>query len=139
MKIMLIIISLCYMMSNIIYGQDEKSSLTVIVNGIRNDKGMVGVQLINEKEIVLEGRYIPADDKASSTVFNNLSAGKYAIRIFHDENMNDDMDFSWLRIPKEGFGYSGDKKAAFGNPDFKDMLIQVDKDTEITLKMIYIF
>ncbi len=136
---MSLLIALCSVLSNIIYAQEEKNELTVIVKDIRNDKGLVGIQLINKEETVIESRYIPILDKSASTVFHRISPGKYAIRIFHDENMNDDMDFNWLRIPKEGFAFSGEKKGTFGAPDFKDMLIQINKDTEITIKMIYIF
>lgn len=138
MKTMLILTILASLLLNTTYGQDNKHELTLVVNNIRNDKGRLAVQLLNEEELQIKGKHIYIKGKAASAVFHNLPQGKYAVRIFHDENQNDKMDFNWIRIPKEGYGFSGKPKNSFRSPDIKELLFQLDSDKKITINMIYI-
>jgi uncharacterized protein (DUF2141 family) len=136
MKIIFILI-LSFLLPEIISGHDEKYELSLIVKNIRNNKGQVAVQLLNEEENVIEARYISIKDKIASTIFHNISPGKYAIKIFHDENRNEKMDLNWLGIPKEGFGFSVNPEITFGQPDIEEFLFQVDTDTETIINMVY--
>jgi uncharacterized protein (DUF2141 family) len=138
MKTSLIFGIISCILLNILYGQDNKYELTLIVKNIRNDKGRLAAQLLNEEEQEIEGRHIYIKDKVASTVFRSLPEGKYAIRIFHDENQNDKMDFNWIGIPKEGYGFSGNPKSHFRSPAIKELLFQIDSDKKITINLIYI-
>ena len=138
MKTILLLIILSSFLPGIIYGQSDNNKLTLVVKNIRNDKGSIGIQLLNEQEELVDRKYVAVENKNVSVKFTDIPKGKYAIRAIHDENENDDMDYNWLGLPKEGFGFSGDKKRYFGYPDIKDILIQIDHDTEITVEMIYI-
>ncbi len=135
-KIVLLII-LLFLLPDILNGQDNKNELTLIVKNIRNNKGLVAVQLLDEEENVIEALYIDIKNKVASTIFHDISHGKYAVKIFHDENRNEKMDFNWLGIPKEGFGFSGNAKITFGPPDIKEFLFQVDADKKIIINMVY--
>lgn len=135
-KIVLLII-LSFILPDIANGQENKSELTLIVKNIRNNKGLVAVQLLDEEEHVIEAMYIGIKDKVASTVFNDVSCGKYAIKIYHDENKNEKMDFNWLGIPKEGCGFSGNPKITFGPPDIKEFLFQLETDRKIIINMVY--
>ncbi len=137
MKTIFLLIILSFLLPDIIYGQDNKNELSLVVKNIRNDEGLVAVQLLNEEEEVIEARYISIKDKAAFTIFNDVYHGKYAIRIFHDVNQNEKMDFNWIGIPKEGYGFSGNPKITFGPPDIKEFLFQVDADKEIIINMVY--
>ncbi len=133
----LFILVLFFLLPATIFGNDEKYELNLIVKNIRNNKGLVAVQLLNEEEQVVDARYILIKDKIASTIFHNISPGKYAIRIFHDENKNEKMDLNWLGIPKEGFGFSVNPEITFGEPDIEEFLFQVDTDTETIINMVY--
>jgi uncharacterized protein (DUF2141 family) len=137
MKTIFKLFILSFLFQNIIYGQNNKYELILMVKNIRNNKGLVALQLLNEKEQVVEALYISIKDKVATTVFNNLSPGKYAIRVYHDENRNKKMDFNWMGIPKEGYGFSGNPKITFGPPDFEKFLFQIDADKKIIINMIY--
>jgi uncharacterized protein (DUF2141 family) len=138
MRTSLIFNIISFILLNISYGQNNKYELTLIVKNIRNDKGRLAAQLLNEEEQQIEGRHIYIKDKVASTVYHNLPQGKYAIRIFHDENQNDKMDFNWIKIPKEGYGFSGNPKSHFRSPDIKELLFLLDSDKKLTINLIYI-
>jgi uncharacterized protein (DUF2141 family) len=138
MRTSLIFSIISFILLNISYGQNNKYELTLIVKNIRNDKGRLAAQLLNEEEQQIEGRHIYIKDKVASTVYHNLPQGKYAIRIFHDENQNDKMDFNWIKIPKEGYGFSGNPKSHFRSPDIKELLFLLDSDKKLTINLIYI-
>jgi uncharacterized protein (DUF2141 family) len=69
--------------------------------------------------------------------FTNLKAGSYAIRYFHDENSNKELDTKFLGIPKEGIGFSNDAYGKFGPKDFKHWLFEVKGNTQIKLITTY--
>ncbi len=138
MKTLFILAILSTLLLNTTSGQDNKYELTLVVNNIRNNKGRLAAQLLNEEELQTEGKHIYISGENASTVFHNIPQGKYAIRIFHDENQNGKMDFNWIKIPKEGYGFSGNPKNSFKSPDIKELLFELDSDKKITIKMIYI-
>ncbi len=61
---------------------------------------------------------------AVSVRFEDLPAGRYAIRLFHDANSNGKMDTNSFGLPKEGYGFSG-KGGMFGPPKFKKAAFEV--------------
>ena len=62
----------------------------------------------------------------------------YAIRYFHDENNNDELDTNFIGIPKEGFGFSNDAFGKFGPKKFKEWLFEVSGDTDIRMTTSYL-
>jgi uncharacterized protein (DUF2141 family) len=81
---------------------------------------------------------VPIADEASTCVFPNLTAGDYAIELFHDENGNGKLDTGFLGIPSEGFGASNDAPEKFGPPKYADAKFTVTGDQTITIHMTYI-
>ncbi|MDO6432821.1 DUF2141 domain-containing protein [Flavitalea sp. BT771] len=55
-----------------------------------------------------------------------LPAGRYAIALFLDENGNGQIDKNILGIPKERYGFSGNRHPWFRAPDFEEAAIDVD-------------
>lgn len=68
-------------------------------------------------------RSVPAT--TTSVHFIGLSPGFYAISIVHDENANGQMD-SFLGIPREGFGFSGNAAPRLGPPSFREAAIELE-------------
>jgi uncharacterized protein (DUF2141 family) len=50
--------------------------------------------------------------------FPGITAGTYAISVFHDENSNGKLDTNFLGIPREGVGASNNAKGHMGPPKF---------------------
>jgi uncharacterized protein (DUF2141 family) len=54
----------------------------------------------------------------ASCVFRNVPAGSYAVAAMHDENGNGKMDYNFVGIPVEGYGFSDDPRVLFSAPSF---------------------
>ena len=70
--------------------------------------------------------------------FEGLHAGTYALVVLHDENMNGKIDTNWLGVPKEGYGFSNDAKAALWTPSFSNASFVYDgKTLDLTITLRY--
>lgn len=103
----------------------KKSSLTVEVTHLRNHEGRVAVALFNSDEAfpeqskALHGQLAKISNKRARVTFRDLKPGIYAVAILHDENGNDEMDFNFLGMPLEGYGFSNNVSGMFGPPSFE--------------------
>ena len=71
-------------------------------------------------------------------IYKDLKNDQYAIRYYHDENIDDELDTNILGIPKEGYGFSNDAYGKFGPKDFKEWLFEVSGDTKIRMNTEYL-
>jgi uncharacterized protein (DUF2141 family) len=105
-------------------GNAATAALTVRVGHLRNDRGRVAVALFAsakdfpEQRRALAGRLTRIRSGHASVHFDGLVPGVYAVAVLHDENENDEMDFNFLGMPREGYGFSNDASAPFGPPSF---------------------
>jgi uncharacterized protein (DUF2141 family) len=99
-------------------------SLTVRISRVENDKGRVAVALFAssrdfpDQKRASAGKLTRVSDGRASVTFTNLRPGVYAVAVLHDENENSKMDFNFLGMPLEGYGFSNDASAPFGPPSF---------------------
>lgn len=82
----------------------------------------------------LASRKIPASAESVSTAFKDLPTGEYAIKLFHDENSNGELDSNMMGLPKEGYGFSNNA-GRFGPASFEEAKFSVAEDTQITIKL----
>jgi len=82
------------------------------------------------------GTNVPAVSPATEFVIPNVAPGRYALQVHHDHNGNGHMDFGFLHIPREGYGFSRDARPGFGPPDFEDAAFDVgDEDVFLELSL----
>lgn len=109
----------------------QASQIRVEIEGLRNDEGQVMCALFSSAE------GFPKDfDKAvahakggisheqASCEFPGISAGTYAVSVFHDQNSNGKMDTNFMGIPREGVGASNNATGHFGPPKFSAAAFQ---------------
>jgi uncharacterized protein (DUF2141 family) len=109
----------------------------VTILGIRNGAGTVDCALFESSKgfpvDVLRSAMRLVAMKVPNTEarcdFENIPAGTYALVILHDENMNGKLDTNWLGVPREGYGFSRDAKAAFAAPSFSDASFEYNGET----------
>ena len=100
------------------------AALMVKVSGLRNDQGRVAVALFSSaaafprQEKALRGQLVRISRGRAAVTFRDLAPGTYAVAVLHDENDNAKMDFNFLGMPLEGYGFSNDAAALFGPPSF---------------------
>ena len=116
-----------------------QSALTVDILNFESNRGVVIVDLMDKNEESVRDTTCQILDHRSTIVFKDLKNGLYAIRYFHDENENDELDTNILGIPKEGFGFSNDAMGRFGPKDFSEWLFEVSGDTKVRMTTNYLF
>lgn len=115
--------------------EDSKTgALEVTVEGLKNDKGVVVVALLNSQAMYDAGKETfreakaPIRDGRASVTFEDLPYGGYAAKTFHDENSNGKLDTNFVGYPKEGFGFSNDAMGRFGPPGFEAAKFYIGSD-----------
>jgi len=68
-----------------------------------------------------------------------LEPGKYGISLMDDENFNGKMDYNFIGIPKEGFGFSNYYHSGLSKPKLNSFAFDVieNKNTKVEVKMKY--
>jgi len=100
-------------------------ALELSITELRNDDGHVALALFDSAETfpnqkkALIGKVAQIRGGRAKVVLTGLKPGTYAVAVLHDENKNDKMDFNFLGMPLEGFGFSNDAKVVLGPPSFK--------------------
>ena len=111
--------------------------LNIEILELRNNNGNIMLQLFDSTQKVLtQEKCIIIDNKSSFSV-PNLRPGKYAVRYYHDENMNGKMETNLVGKPTEGYGFSNNVIGKFGPPSFDKWLFEVNEDKKIVLKPTY--
>jgi uncharacterized protein (DUF2141 family) len=110
----------------------ELSRLSVTVRKLRNNTGKVAVALFNtaaafpEQKRALQGKVTRIEKNTATVQFEGLTPGIYAVAVLHDENENNEMDFNFVGMPLEGYGFSNDAYALFGPPSFKSAAFKLN-------------
>lgn len=124
----------------------ERVALTVRVHGLENDRGRVAVALFASAEAFPDqkrasrGQLAKIEKGRASVRFEGVRPGVYAVAVLHDENQNDKMDFNFLGMPLEGYGFSNDASAPFGPPSFEAAAFRLQpRNSFVSVKMRYFF
>ena len=122
------------MISDISFSQFK---LNIEIAEIRNNSGNIMLQLFDENEkVIREEKNNITDNKCFFTI-KNLKPGRYAVRYYHDENMNGKMETNLVGKPTEGYGFSNNVTGKFGPPPFVKWLFEIKSDKKIILKPTY--
>lgn len=98
--------------------------ISVAVDGLRNDKGMVRCGLyasavgFREPGKEMKGVAVPISGGKATCVFEDVPPGSYAVAVFHAENNETQLETGLFGKPKQGYGFSRDAKGSFGPPSF---------------------
>jgi uncharacterized protein (DUF2141 family) len=127
---------------NVQNNEQMNGSLTVIVEGLKNDKGSIQIGLFssgdswNGKTEKYKGAIIPIKSDTLKWKVENIPFGEYAVKLFHDENDDNKINTNFLGMPSERFGFSNNPAVFFGPPSFeRAKFVFCSKDTSITVKL----
>ncbi len=117
-------------------------NLFVIVSNLKNNSGDVKIGLFNSEESFkgksekYRGSVLKIINNRAEWRIENIPYGEYAIKLFHDEDSDDEIDTNFLGIPKESYGFSNNAKGIFGPPSFEKAKFQFkDKEMRIEIKL----
>jgi uncharacterized protein (DUF2141 family) len=124
--------------------QPGPAKLTVRIQGLKNDRGQVAVALFASaasfprSDQAVRGQLARIEGTRAEVSFRSLRPGTYAVAVLHDENQNGKMDFNFLGMPLEGYGFSNDASAPFGPPSFERAAFRLlSRPSAMTIKARY--
>ena len=121
-------------------------NIKVEINGIRSGKGDIILSAFktNEQFDDEEPVYnfnISKDGMTNGTINTSISLpiGKWGVTLLDDENLNDEMDYNFIRIPEEGFGFSNYYLDGLSKPDLQEFSFKIDSlaSSKIKIKIRY--
>ena len=103
----------------------DDARIEAAATNLRNSNGSFACSLYNSAkgfpktdDSVVGNSRVKIKDGQATCVFNNMKPGVYAVVAMHDENGDGKMDYNFLGIPIEGYGFSNGATATFGPPSF---------------------
>jgi uncharacterized protein (DUF2141 family) len=125
---------------------ESTTSLTVVINGIRNQTGEICLRVYNSEKGFPDNA--KSEVKSGCTkitgnsikqVFSGLKPGNYAVAVVDDQNGDHKLNKDFFGIPEEGFGISRNPIVSIstGTPKFKNASFKVDKNTTINIFLKY--
>ena len=115
----------------------KKGTLIIKFNGMNSNSGNVKIALCNSDENYKNhkapfiGKSIPINKNSAVIEFDDLPIGDYAIKAFHDEDANDELNTNILGIPIEDYGFSNNARGMFGPPSWEDAKFGLNDETKI--------
>lgn len=125
--IVLVLYSFFMMVFQAVRGQNNGNmygDLTIIISGLKNNKGDVKIGLYNSEESWIgntekyRGNTININNKRAEWVIKSIPYGEYAIKFFHDENGDDKINGNLIGIPIETYGFYLCGKSKYIPPTF---------------------
>ena len=121
--------------------QSGTANLIIHITGFKNSEGVARVAVINSKEnysqkTPYKGFNTRITDKEAIQTVPGLPQGEYAVKVFHDENENDELDTRIFGIPAESYGFSNNARGTLGPPEYEKAAFLLDSpEQEISIQI----
>jgi len=118
-------------------GVKKKGKLIIKFNGMSSNNGNVKIALCNSDanyknhKSPFIGKTIPIENNTATIEIEDLPYGDYAVKAFHDEDANDDLNTNILGIPVEDYGFSNNASGLFGPPSWEDAKFRFSDNNKI--------
>ncbi len=117
-------------------------TLTVVVEGVNNLGGNVGLLVFNspkgwaeDRSTALKDITVPAHEGTVTITVPELPAGTYALALVHDVNKNHKLDRNFIGQPKEQWGLSNNPHAVIKTPSYSACTFELKGNQEVHVKM----
>jgi uncharacterized protein (DUF2141 family) len=108
-------------------------TLTVQVDGLDSSEGMVRAELTTTQNYDEDGNIRAAalsiQDEGAQWTVEDVPHGTYAVRLYHDEDDDSELDTNMFGVPQEAFGFSNDARGSMGPPDFEEAAFTLNSDS----------
>jgi len=121
-------------------------AISIIIKDIKTPNGQILIGIYKDdvsfdKEIPYKNvqAFKTKISKGTLLVELKLEPGKYGISLMDDENFNGKMDYNFIGIPKEGFGFSNYYHTGLTKPKLNSFIFEVieNRNTKVEVKMKY--
>lgn len=108
----------------------NENNVKVVIEGVRSDKGKIVLAVFKDQEGFkmkkpIKRIELKKSDLKENEVVLNLNPGTYGISVLDDENINNKMDYNFMGIPKEGFGFSNYYHKGLSKPHFDKFKFEI--------------
>lgn len=109
--------------------------LTVIFEDIRTEKGQIVLALCSDKDIFRTEKIQPVIGR-TRVILKDIPYGKYAIKSYHDVNLNNKLDKGLFGIPREPFGFSNNPEIRRKMPSYEESAFTFEPGSgDVTIRM----
>ncbi|MFH2129053.1 MAG: DUF2141 domain-containing protein [bacterium] len=115
-----------------------------LIKQLKNNNGVVRIAIYNSADTFVQPGKIFAVCDSQSPLQNRtarlvcrLEPGQYAAAMYHDENDNGKLDTHFIKLPREGYGFSNNARLSFGPPRYEDAVFSVSEDMEQGITLQY--
>lgn len=124
----------------------QSAALTIEITNIRFDKGWIRLGLYNHPDQFPVNPSRTYDFKKTTLkegmmeiILDDILPGTYVISLLDDVNGNDKMDYKWIKIPGEGFGFSNNIKPRMKHPPYDHCTFRIPEGaSRISIEMQYL-
>jgi len=120
--------------------------LQITIDEVRSTNGSISVSVFLDQESFAAEKpykheFFPKSGYSQGSSFTcsmDLPYGAYGVVVLDDENENNNMDYNWMGVPKEGYGFSNFIHKGFSKPDYSDFeFILNEKTKEMNISLRY--
>jgi len=121
-------------------------SLDIKIENIRSSKGTISLAFFRDSASYVKKKPFMVKKINKDSIVNGcvsvcvlMDPGHYGVALMDDENNDDEMEFNFLGIPREGFGFSDFSARGFRRPVFSDFdFIMTESNKIVRIVVRYI-
>jgi len=125
----------------------KAQNIEVVITGIRSTQGQIIIGIFKDDKSFREEKPFMSKNFKKSEISNremtvkfSLDPGTYGFSLLDDENNDEKMNYSFIGIPKEGFGFSDYYHTGLKRPKFDvfKFVLNKNQNKRILMKIKYI-
>ena len=116
-------------------------TLTIVITGMEETEGDIRLSLYDSEEAFDQGgeaaerRMQPVTGDEVTMVIDDIPAGHYAVKLYHDADSDGVLDSNMMGMPTERYGFSNNK-GRIGPSPWAEAVFEVSKDeNEISINL----
>jgi len=122
--------------ANLAGADDGTATLTIEISSVAPSGGFVMVGVYDSETgwndgTAVAGTRAAVDGDQITVVFEDLPAGTYGVKMYHDVDADGEMDTNLMGIPSEPFAFSNNARGRFGPPEWTAAAFELAADGSV--------
>lgn len=132
------------LLSSLVFSTHAQT-VNITIEGLRNKQGVVALSVFTNQDQFAREKPVKRLSFLKTTAQAGvlkldvkLEPGEYGIALLDDENKDGDMNYNWVGLPLEGFGFSNFVSTGMSRPVYSDFKFTVKPgENKVHIKMRY--
>ncbi len=123
------------------WAQAQTNSIELTFENLIPAQGDLYVGIFNTSENFLDVEFMylnkiaDVEDETLAMLFDDVPYGEYCVTVYHDKNENGKMDFNFIGMPLENYGFSKNIFHRFWAPSFEECSFVLNQDKRLTINL----